>query len=95
MATVNITVVFFGPLKEQTGEKTARFDLPQGSTYGDLLDQIGDRFGRLLHKKIWDNRENAFKAGILAVGKGRDLDSRDTVLEADEEIKIIPLLAGG
>ncbi len=95
MKHIKITVIFFGPLAEQAGAKTMQFDLPKGSTYGDLLDDIGHRFGHRFHKRIWDSRENVFKAGILSIGLGRDLDSRDMLLNADEEIKIVPVSAGG
>ena len=92
---MQVKVMFFGPLGEQLGQESTQFDLPQGSTYGDLLDEIGQRFGHQFHERIWDAQENAFKAGILVVGTGRDLDSRDTSLNDGEEIKIVPILGGG
>ena len=92
---MKVTVTFFGPLGEQTGEETVRFDLPKGATFGDLLDDIGDRFGNRFHERIWDPEAKIFKPGILIVGTGRDLDSRDTPLLDDEEIKIVPILGGG
>jgi molybdopterin converting factor small subunit len=95
MEQITITVVFFGPLAAQAGEKTIQFDLPTGSTYGDLLDDIGRQFGHRFHTRIWDSRENEFGAGILSIGAGRDLDSRDAPLNDGEEIKIVPVSAGG
>ena len=92
---MKVTVTFFGPLGEQAGQETTQFDLPQGGTYGDLLDEIGNRFGNKFHERIWDAKENVFKPGILIVGTGRDLDSRDTSLIDGEEIKIVPILGGG
>ena len=92
---MKVTVMFFGPLGEQAGQEAAQFDLPQGGTYGDLLNEIGNRFGHQFHDRIWDAQENVFKAGILIVGTGRDLDSRDTPLLDGEEIKIVPILGGG
>ena len=92
---MRVTVMFFGPLGEQAGQETVQFDLPKGGTYGDLLDEIGNRFGQQFHERIWDAQENDFKAGILIVGTGRDLDSRETPLIDGEEIKIVPILGGG
>ena len=85
---MQITVTFFGPLAEQTGEETVRFDLPRVATFGDLLDDIGDRFGNLFHERIWDTKAGVFRAGILVVGAGRDLDSRDVPLLDGEEIQV-------
>ena len=92
---MKITVTFFGPLGEQAGEETVQFNLPKGATYGDLLDDIGHRFGNRFHERIWDAETNVFKTGILVVGTRRDLDSRDILLFDGEEIKIVPLLGGG
>ena len=92
---MKVTVMFFGPLGEQAGQETVYFDLPKGSRYGDLLDEIGNRFGHQFHERIWDAQDNVFKPGILIVGTGRDLDSRDTSLNEGEEIKIVPILGGG
>ena len=92
---MQVTVMFFGPLREQAGQETVHFHLPKGGTYGILLDEIGNRFGHQFHERIWDEKEKAFKPGILIVGTGRDLDSRDTPLYDGEEIKIVPMLGGG
>ena len=45
--------------------------------------------------RIWDSEANVFKAGILTIGSGRDLDSRETRLTEGEEIKVLPMLGGG
>jgi molybdopterin converting factor small subunit len=95
MNRISVTVTFFGPLGEQIGEKTARFEFSQGCVYGDLLDEIGRRFGGRFHPRLWDSDQNEFKAGILVVGEGRDLETRDTLLVDDENIRIIPVFAGG
>lgn len=84
-----------GPLKDYVGEQRAEFDLPDRAVYGVLLDEIGRRFGQCFPEKIWDTKGRDFKAGILIMGTGRDLDDRATLLTEGEEIKVLPLLAGG
>lgn len=95
MHRIFVTVTFFGPLGEQVGQKNTRFELLSGSVYGDLLVEIGRRFGDRFHRRIWDAEHNEFKAGILVIGKGRDLETRDTPLVDRENILIIPVFAGG
>lgn len=92
---MKVTVMFLGPLAQFVGRETVPFDLPDGATYGDLLDDIGNRFGERLHERIWDNEAHAFRAQILVVGTGRDHEARETPLFENEEIKIIPFLPGG
>jgi molybdopterin converting factor small subunit len=92
---MKVTVQFVGPLKDFVGEQTAEFELADQSTYGVLLDEIGRRFGKCFPEKIWDTNGGGFKAGILIMGTGRDLDDRETVLKDGEQIKVLPLLGGG
>ena len=92
---MKITVQFMGPLRDYVGEKTVEFDLAEQATYGALLEEIGHRFGHCFPEKIWDSNGGGFKAGILIMGTGRDLEDRETLLNEDEEVKILPLLGGG
>jgi molybdopterin converting factor small subunit len=92
---MKVTVQFMGPLKDFIGEQTVQFDLPDQATYGALLEEIGCRFGERFPEKIWDTNGRGFKAGILIMGAGRDLEDRETLLKEDEEIKVLPLLGGG
>jgi molybdopterin converting factor small subunit len=92
---MHVIVKFLGPLSEQAGQETVKFSLPQGATFGHLLDEIGKRFGHRFHERLWDVDQKMFKPGILAVGAGRDYQTREMPLKEGEEIKIVPLLGGG
>ncbi|MBU2546990.1 MAG: MoaD/ThiS family protein [Proteobacteria bacterium] len=92
---MKVKVMFLGPLAEFIGRPTVEFDLPDKATYGDLLDDIGSRFGDKLHPRIWDHEKRFFKAQVLVVGAGRDHEARETPLLENEDIKIIPFLPGG
>jgi molybdopterin converting factor small subunit len=92
---MQVTVKFFGPIAEQTGQERVTFSFSEGATYGHVLEEIGKRFGSQFHERIWDAGRKLFKAGILAVGEGRDFHRPETLLRDGEEIKIIPLLGGG
>jgi len=92
---MKVAVRFMGPLKDYVGEETVPFDLPGPATYGALLEEIGRRFGHCFPEKIWDTDNSCFKAGILVMGTGRDLDDPLTQLTDDEEIKVLPMLGGG
>ena len=92
---MKVMVQFMGPLRDYVGEQTVAFDLAEQATYRVLLDEIGHRFGQCFPEKIWDANGGGFKAGILIMGTGRDLEDPETRLKEDEEIKILPLLGGG
>lgn len=92
---MKVSVRFFGPLAQLVGQEVADFSLPEGATYGLLLDGIHRRFGHRLHERLWDREAKSFRSGILVIGDGRDLDSGDSPLRDGEEIKVVPVLAGG
>jgi len=92
---MEVTVHFIGPLIEYTGQRTLRFSFSDGALYGALLDEFDQRFGDRFPETMWDRNQRFFKKGILVVGAGRDLDSPETPLMDGEEIKIVPVLAGG
>ena len=92
---MKVVVRFMGPLKDFVGEENVPFDFPGQATYGALLKEIGHRFGSCFPEKIWDTNGGGFKAGILIMGTGRDLDDRETLLKDGEEVKVLPLLGGG
>ena len=95
MCLMNVTVIFLGIIKTYTGEDAVSFDFPGEATYGDLMHHIGKRFSGKLSEEIWDADAEAFRESVMAVGEGRDLQSRDTLLKENEEIKILLALAGG
>ena len=92
---MKVTVIFLGILKTYTGEDTVVIEFPEQASYGDLMHHIGQRFYGKLPEEIWDGDSETFKESVLAVGDGRDLQSSDTPLKENEEIKILLALAGG
>jgi len=95
MGQLKVTVIFLGMLKTYTGEDTVIIEFPEQASYGDLMQHIGQRFYGKLPEEIWDEESETFKDSVLAVGEGRDLQSPDTLLKENEEIKILLALAGG
>lgn len=95
MGQLKVTVIFLGILKTYTGEDTVIFEFPEQASYGDLMQHIGQRFHGKLPDEIWDQETESFKDLVMAVGEGRDLQSPDTLLKENEEIKILLVLAGG
>lgn len=92
---MNVTLNFLGLFKEYIGKDTVSMELPENANYGDLLNEIGNRYGEKLPKTLWDHEKREFKPGILCVGEGRDLETRDTTLKPGESISVVVHMAGG
>ncbi len=92
---MKVIVIFKGVIQQQIGHEEVHFDLQSGAVFGDLLNEIGLRFGHQMSVHFWDPDANTFKAGIKAAGTDRFLESRTTPLIEGEKIRIMPALAGG
>jgi len=92
---MKVSVMFLGPLGAQIGKDAIEIELPDGSTYGVLMETIGRHYGDKFMDGIWDPEKNAFKGTVLTIGCGRDLQSPQTPLLQNEEIKFVPIFAGG
>ncbi|MBW1708834.1 MAG: MoaD/ThiS family protein [Deltaproteobacteria bacterium] len=92
---MNVSALFHGILADFVGVKTASFELASGSTYGDLLTEIGKRYSQSMPEQLWDQKENRFNAPILAKGTDREIESPEIPLEEGEEIKFFLMISGG
>ena len=92
---MNITVNFLGLLKEHIGRESVTFALDKDASFGDVLAEINHRYGERLPAGLWDHKKLEFRPGILCVGEGRDLETKDTLLKDGEIISIAVHMAGG
>ena len=93
---MNITLNFLGLIKEHIGEESATFTFNNNkANFGDLMAEIHRRYQERLPAVLWDAQHQEFKPGILCVGEGRDLESKETPLKDGETITIAVHMAGG
>jgi molybdopterin synthase catalytic subunit len=81
---MRVRVLFFGRLKDLAGKSGDAFDLPEGATVKHLLDHYATRLP-------------ALKASLpsLAVAVNQEYARPDTVLQADDEVALLPPVSGG
>lgn len=92
---MKITLNLLGILSEHFGTDVLTVNLPDGAKFGDLTNEVDVKFGKRLPKSIWDKKSATFKPGILCVGEGRDIESKETLLKENENISVVILMAGG
>ncbi len=81
---MRVRVLYFGMLKEMVGRPGDQFDLPDGSTLGDLLDQCGRAA-----PPIADHRE------VLAYAVNLEFAQESQRLKEGDEIGMLPPVSGG
>jgi molybdopterin converting factor small subunit len=92
---MKIKINFMGMLSKYTGVESVDIELPDDARYGDLLDEIGARYGADLPEKCWDRNANEFIKPISAIGSNGDVELRDTPLTGTDEIHILIPISGG
>ena len=90
-------VNFYSTLREIVGDKTVEFDLPEGITILQLVEEIVRQYP-LMERELVDHEGNLYQHVHVFVN-GRDvpfLENRvDTQLSAGDRISIFPAVGGG
>ena len=92
---MKVRVRFAGLFKRYVGEPGRDFDLPEGSTAGDLLATLGDTYGSRLPDGLWDEGSRTFhKSMRLARVDAGTIGPAEPLRDGDE-LLVIFALAGG
>ena len=90
-------VNFFATLRQITGQKTVKFDLPEGSTVWELVMMVVERFPDMHRELI--NEEGELWPHVHVFVNGRDSrylgNGVDSTLESTDKVNIFPPVAGG
>ena len=81
---MNIRVQFYAQLRDVVGAQELDFDLPEGSTVRDLLENIYNQ------KPALRSQDKS-----ILVGAGVDFVDRNHALKAGDEISVMPPVQGG
>ena len=81
---MKVRLQFFSRLRDVMGQSELDFEVPEGTTAGDLLEKLFAQFPAL---RDWDKS--------LLIGSGVEFVGRDYVLKPDEQVAIMPPVQGG
>lgn len=90
-------VHFYSTLREVVGQKTVDFDLPEGVTIKQLVDEVVHQYP-LLKRELLDEQGDLYRHVHVFVN-GRDVpfleDRVETPLSSRDKISIFPAVGGG
>ena len=96
MRSMRIECIFFGPFREDVGEKTV-FVEPSDETVGTLLEDLESSYP-VLEGRLIDHHADDL-AGKTVVTKNktdvRHLEGLETTLSADDVVRLVPSVYGG
>ena len=81
---MHVRLLFFATLKDIVGSRDLRIDIPEGSTIGDLLSQLEQRYPR-----IKDYRSIA----LTAINE--EYADKSARISEGDEVAIFPPVSGG
>lgn len=92
---MQVLVHFAGLFRHYVGEKERVFDIPDGSSAGDLLRLIGNEYAARLPKNLWDEESGRFHRSIRLARNGSPTSDETELLQDGDDILLIFALAGG
>ena len=101
---MQIRVLYFGLMRQYVSEGEEEFDMPDGSTVGDLFNLLEEKHGQPLYERLIEehrdgSREIVPNAFVTLDGYNiTGLEGLDTVLKPDTDTHIVlvgPVVTGG
>ena len=92
---MKVTAFFHGILADWVGAQSARFELPDDSTYRDLIKEVDRRYRRNMPDQLWDRERNTFNGKVRVVRNGKAMDTTDFKLIEGETLTFLLMMAGG
>ena len=83
-SSVEITILFFGLLKDVCGKADDRLQAPEGATAGFVFDHYAARYPKL-----------GEMAGSIVIARNREFTDRGQALADGDEIALLPPVSGG
>jgi len=81
---MTLRVLYFGIVRERLGRKSEDVECSDGATVGDLLALLAERYSLF-----------ALGAGSIRVAVNQEYAGKEHRLSANDEVAIIPPVAGG
>ena len=94
---MKVKVKSFANIKEVLGSGEIELNLKEGSTIGDLLEELIQRYGEPFERQVIDKAKKTFVPFLLLVnGKTyRSLTDRDKLLSDGQTVTILIPFDGG
>ncbi len=84
-----------GDLRDYFGRETQEIELPEGATFQQLLEAIGQRWGAVLPPYIWDAAKGEFRSALFLVVDKQVVQDMARALSDGQQIALVKALSGG
>jgi hypothetical protein len=84
-----------GDLRDYFGRGPQEVELADGSSFEDLLEHIGVRWGPNLPRYLWDAQKKRFRGAVYFLMHGQVVQDFGSPLEDGGEVVLMRALSGG
>ncbi len=97
MASVEVEVRYYAMLREAASTRRERVDLPRGSSFGDLMNFVVEKYGPVFHRYVFDDegRERDYLSFMVNGVSVHSREGFDTLLADGDVVAILPPVGGG
>jgi molybdopterin synthase sulfur carrier subunit len=94
---LEVEVKYYAMLREASGRKREVFEVPEGSSVGDLMDLIVGKYGDPFHKYVYDSEKQVrdYLSFMLNGVSVSSLEGFGTALGDGDVLAILPPIGGG
>ncbi len=92
---MKIRLKTIGDLREYFGREPQLIELPEAAVMADLCEVIGDRWGAVLPRYLWDGENRRFKGSVAILIEKKVIHDLKTPLQDGMEIQLLKAIAGG
>jgi MoaD family protein len=91
--SITVEFAFYVQFRDAVGQKRLVREVPEGTTFGEVLGRLADRYPELEGELVTEAGELA--DGVRALRNGRERAGGDTRLEDGDEVSLMTPIHGG
>ena len=95
--SVEVEVRYYAMLRDAAGRRSEELDLPEGSSFGDLMDVVVEKYGAVFRRYVFDDggRERDYLSFMVNGVSVHSREGFDTPLADGDVVAILPPVGGG